>query len=204
MEIEIIDDEAMYSAKQVKKAHMVVNKVFEILAVICPAYKQAWPTDRELAAAKKQWVLAIAANQELTGKLINHGLFKLRKRNLPFIPSPGEFIQLCMPTHEELSLPIPQKAFEEACRNCHPACTPNWTHETIYAAAMATGSHELSTLPSIRIFPVFERNYEIAIRNYVDGKKVRIPKALPEMVQNKPNPVIARMHLEKIRKILKG
>ena len=186
----------------IKKYTVIVNHIFEILLSICPAYDNAWKNQEEMNNTKKQWLIALLDSNHLNLKCINRGILKLRQRNLPYIPSPGQFIELCKPTAEDLSLPSAQKAFEEACRNCHPLSEKKWTHETIYAAAMATGSYELSRLPSAKVFPLFERNYEIAMRNYVNGERVDIPKALTEVVQNKSNPAIAKLHLDKIRNIL--
>lgn len=204
MEIDVFDFDHDFSDMQLKKARVAVNQIFQVLAAICPAYKQAWPTDKELAAAKKEWAIALASDKNLNVKMVNHGLYKLRKKDLPFVPSPGEFLELCKPTPGDLGLPDARKAYEEACRNAHPISQPDWSHQVVYAAALSTGFYELSRLPSSQTYPIFEKNYEKALCDYVNGQKVTIPKAIVEDVQKKANPDIARKYISDIKEILKG
>jgi len=43
-------------------AKNIINKVFDQLSVIFPAWKHAWPTEKELSAAKMEWTKAFNEN----------------------------------------------------------------------------------------------------------------------------------------------
>ena len=48
--------------KQIDEASaLVINAVFRELQSCCPAWRQAWPDDKALAAAKKSWTKAFMA-----------------------------------------------------------------------------------------------------------------------------------------------
>ena len=70
-------------------AKLVINKVFNELSVIFPAWKNAWPTEKEMDMAKLQWTKAFVENNISTIEQIQYGFKKARQSDTDFLPSPG-------------------------------------------------------------------------------------------------------------------
>ncbi|QDP52098.1 MAG: putative replication protein P [Prokaryotic dsDNA virus sp.] len=94
-------------------AKNIINKVFDQLSVIFPAWKHAWPTDKELSAAKMEWTKAFNENEINTLEQIKHGFAKARKSESDFLPSCGKFISWCSPSPEDLGYPTEQQALRD-------------------------------------------------------------------------------------------
>jgi len=182
----------------------VVNKLFVELQSIFPAWKQAWPNDEALTAAKKSWIKGFMAAGIDTIEQIRFGIEQCRKSGGDFAPSVGRFIRWCEPTPEMLGLPDAAKAYREACANAHPAAERNWSHPAVHHAACETGFYELTNMPEERSRKLFDRNYAITVRMVMTGEPLReIPLALPETVSVRTEEV-GRSALDRLRSIVKG
>lgn len=95
-------------------AKSIINKVFDQLAVIFPAWKHAWPTDKELSAAKMEWTKAFNENGINTLDQVKYGFMKARRSESDFLPSCGKFISWCSPSAEDLGYP----SEHDALRSC--------------------------------------------------------------------------------------
>lgn len=180
----------------------VVNALFKELQSIFPAWKQAWPDDKALQAAKRSWVKGFMSEGITTLEQIRYGLQQCRKSGCDFAPSVGRFIFWCRPTAEMLGLPCDDKAYREACENSHPSrmATAIWSHQGVYHAACETGFYTLNSVPAEKSRPIFIRNYSITIRMLVAGEKLRsIPLALPEKVDGRRTPEVGRAALAAMR-----
>ena len=161
----------------------VVNSLFAELQCIFPAWKQAWPDEDSLKAAKRSWIKGFMAAGINSLEQIRFGIQQCRRSGGDFAPSVGRFIKWCEPTPEMLGLPDAAKAYREACANAHPAAERNWSHPAVHHAACETGFYELANLPEERSHKLFERNYAITVRAVMTGEPLReIPLALPETV----------------------
>jgi hypothetical protein len=171
-----IDDNNHSMDNQTKE---IVNKIFKAFAAIFPAFKQAWPTSDILAAAKEQYIKALIENNISDINHIKIGIKKARNCGSVFVLSPGQFIAWCKPTPEDYGLPGIEEAYKEACRNAHPSQTSkSWSHDAIKHAAIQTGYFELRTMPAAQTKPLFVRNYEISMRQFMDGEVSDIKKAI--------------------------
>jgi hypothetical protein len=94
-------------------AKNIINKVFDQLSVIFPAWKHAWPTEKELSAAKMEWTKAFNENEINTLDQIKYGFAKARKSETDFLPSCGKFISWCNPSPEDLGYPSEQRALRD-------------------------------------------------------------------------------------------
>ena len=94
-------------------AKSIINKVFDQLSVIFPAWKQAWPTDKELSSAKMEWTKAFSENKISTLEQVKFGFVKARRSQSDFLPSCGKFISWCTPTAEDLGYPSEYNALRE-------------------------------------------------------------------------------------------
>ncbi|WP_312272256.1 replication protein P [Pseudomonas sp.] len=183
----------------------VVNSLFKQLQAIFPAWKQAWPDDAALDAAKKSWIKGFMAAGITSIEQIRFGVQQCRASGTPFAPSIGQFIKWCEPTAEMLGLPSADKAYAEACRNAHPSADRHWTHAAVMHAANETGFYNLNTLKEDESKKLFNRNYDIACRMVAKGEPLKeIPKALPSEVSVPAKPETVNRELAKMRAMLKG
>lgn len=181
----------------------VVERIFIQLQAIFPAWKQAWPDDTALAAARRSWTRGLMDAGINTVEQVRFGVEQCRRSGKEFAPSIGQFIQWCQPTPEMLGIPNVDTAYHEACRNAHPAAEQKWSHPAVYHAACQAGLYELAHLPERESRYVFERAYLVTVRAIMAGKELpEIPKALPK----KPpviNPEVGRAAIAELRAALK-
>ena len=95
-------------------AKNIINKVFDQLSIIFPAWKYNWKTDQEISSAKMEWTKAFNENDITTLEQIKFGFAKARQSESDFLPSPGKFISWCKPSPEDLGYPSEQ----ESLRKC--------------------------------------------------------------------------------------
>jgi len=149
----------------------VVNALFKELQAIFPAWKQAWPDDEALKAAKRSWIKAFLAAGINQLEQIRYGLQNCRQIGGDFAPSVGKFIKWCQPTPEMLGIPSHDKAFREALENAHPSRfgARTWSHASVRHAALQCELHNLGDLIPEKASKVFDRAYDITIRRLVQG-----------------------------------
>lgn len=94
-------------------AKNIIDKVFDQLSVIFPAWKHALPTEKDLSLAKMEWTKAFNENNINSLEQIKLGFKKARASESDFLPSCGRFISWCNPTPEDLGYPSEQKALKE-------------------------------------------------------------------------------------------
>lgn len=182
----------------------VVNKLFAELQSIFPAWKQAWPTEQALIAAKRTWIKGFMRAGISTLEQIQFGIERCRESGAEFAPSVGRFVHWCQPSPAMLGLPEPGRAYREACANSHPAATPTWSSPAVYHAACETGFYELANLAEEKSRRLFERNYAATVRMLLAGEPLReIPKALPASV-SVCTPEIGQAALAGLRRAVRG
>lgn len=149
----------------------VVNALFRELKAIFPAWKQAWPKDEDVDAAKRSWVKGFIAAEINTLEQIRYGLLNCRQIGGDFAPSVGKFIKWCQPTPEMLGIPSHDRAFREALENSHPSRFGNrfWSHVAVRHAALQCEIHNLCDQIPEKASKVFDRAYDITIRRLVKG-----------------------------------
>lgn len=94
-------------------AKSIINRVFDNLAIIFPAWQYNWKTQQQIDGAKREWTKAFIENNICTMEQISHGFSKARKSETDFLPSCGKFISWCAPSPEDLGYPSEQKALEQ-------------------------------------------------------------------------------------------
>lgn len=165
--------EVQAPAKQLdQRTTRVVNALFLELQAIFPAWKQAWPDDDALMAAKRSWIKSFAAAGINTLEQIRFGIQKCRLLGTDFAPSSGKFIKLCQPTPEEMGIPPLARALAEALENFHPsrAGARHWTHAAVRHAALQCEAQNLGSMEVERAEKVFARAYDMTIRMLVAGE----------------------------------
>ncbi|WP_062390754.1 replication protein P [Pseudomonas abietaniphila] len=185
----------------------VINALFRELMAIFPAWKQAWPDQEAIGAAKATWTKAFMAENITKIEQIRFGIEQCRKLGSDFAPSVGKFIKLCQPTPQMLGIPPLEKAFREACRNAHPmmAGKGKWSHNAVWHTAKECGFEPLNRLETSLALKLFERNYVITIRRLVDGLPLQsMPLALPAKAEARRTPDVGNNALSKIRAMRAG
>jgi len=152
------------------------------------------------------WASVLAG---MTGAQIAAGLNHLVTARLAWPPTAPEFLSFCeaKPTAESLGLPRADKAFAEACTNSHPSAqkVAKWSHDCVYHAATETGFYALNNMKEEESRKLFSRNYEIAVRDFIDGKHMRsIPLALPESIPAERDEETAAEAIKAMRAIVRG
>lgn len=99
-------------------AKSIIDRVFNNLAIIFPAWKHNWKSDdpkdpdKVLRSAKREWTKAFVENNISTMEQIKFGFAKARKSESDFLPSCGKFISWCTPSAEDLGYPSEQQALK--------------------------------------------------------------------------------------------
>ena len=94
-------------------AKSIINRVFDNLAIIYPAWQYNWKTQQQIDGAKREWTKAFIENNICTMEQISCGFAKARKSETDFLPSPGKFIGWCTPSPEDLGYPSEQQALRK-------------------------------------------------------------------------------------------
>ncbi len=94
-------------------AKSIINRVFDNLAIIFPAWQYNWKTQDQIDGAKREWTKAFIENKICTMEQISYGFAKARKSGSDFLPSCGKFISWCTPSAEDKGFPSEQKALEQ-------------------------------------------------------------------------------------------
>lgn len=186
-------------------AAQVVGALFRELKAIFPAWRQAWPTADDEAAARRCWIKAFADAGLCDINAIRGGIVKSRRAGRSFMPSVGEFISWCRPAPEQLGCPSVRTAYLQACRLAHPSADRSSAHPAVWHAACEVGLSVLCELPEQKSRPLFERAYGITMGMLLRGDPLReIPKALPESVSVPASPERVRSALNEMRRRLAG
>lgn len=92
----------------------IINILFLELSGIFPAFKQAWPTQREYNAAKRNWVKAMIAAGINKTEMLRWGLMRCRESESNFVITPGQFIKWCYPRPQYIGFPATEDAYRIA------------------------------------------------------------------------------------------
>jgi len=158
----------------------VVNSVMERLQTIFPAWKVAYPTERAWKLAKQEWTKALAESGCVTEQMLSTGFNNARKSEIPFFPSPGQFISWCQPIPENYGLPSKETALNEVIRHLPPG------HAIVLVAAKQT-KFERSTLDADAYAKVFYRAYEILFRKLMNGEQIEtVQRGISDKSNEKP------------------
>lgn len=147
----------------------IVNQLFEKLVRIKPAFKHAWPTEHEFNMVKREWIASFKDNNIHSLNHVKKGYEKLRDAPSAFIPSPGEFVELCKQSHDFLDW---RKAYDVAYRIMRKEVLNDFSKdqiEIIKHAIKQSDRHFLKNYSKNQTEPVFKYNYEIAVRDFVNG-----------------------------------
>lgn len=166
------------------QARLVIDDLFDRLKAIYPAWRQAWPTDSEFNAAKREWIAEFMRAGIRRIEQIQHGLRLAAQDRGAFVPAVGVFVGWCFDPGA-FGLPTAEKAYSQAMRNTHVAqvADARWTHAAIYHAAVAAGFHSLQNLNRELGFKRFDKCYQEQCRRLGRGETLA-----PAPIAALPNP----------------
>lgn len=84
-----------------------VDRLFERLKAIFPAWKSAFAEEKDYHEAKRVWTQALFNNGISTAAQFKTGLQQAEKSASPFFPSVGQFIEWCKSGNEHAALGLP-------------------------------------------------------------------------------------------------
>lgn len=152
----------------------VVNQLFKHMLAMSPAFKQAWPTESEFSETKREWMIAFKEANINSIERLQRGLKHFRMSPSPFIPSPGQFVEMCKLTHEDVGAPDVHQAFTEVMAYDQKLRfseeIPKLSHPCVKYAYELAGGFFLRTNTRLKAFSEFQRCYDEAISAYADGK----------------------------------
>ena len=156
-------------------ATVEINKVFEQLKTIFPAWPQAFPTQSSLNLAKNVWSKALIEAGVTSKEQLAIGFMKARRSQQDFMPSCGKFIAWCKLEPEDFGLPCVEQAY---LLTIHHRITPD-IHPAVKIAAKKT-KYERSTLKADEYKKVFSYTYQQLFERVMRGEsiEIEIPKAL--------------------------
>ena len=95
------------------QAAQVFNELFKQLRATFPASMANIKTQEDLNEFRRQWVLAFSENGIRTIEQVNAGMKIARQQEIPFLPSPGQFIKWCkQEDYASLGLPTENELYE--------------------------------------------------------------------------------------------
>jgi hypothetical protein len=165
----------------------VVNKLFVLFYALCRGFEKQYEDPKKLNIEKTQWIRAFMDMGYNTLERVKYGIKHFRFETPINTPTIGQFLKWCQPTTEDLGFLSKEQAYKKAFEIISPYNQAS-EYKDISAEQLAiirhaiqqTGSHELKTLPASKSQPIFERNYEIALRDYNSGKLKPISKAVTD------------------------
>ncbi|MEI9749667.1 replication protein P [Moellerella wisconsensis] len=101
------------------QAAQIFNELFKQLRATFPASMANIKTQEDLNEFRRQWVLAFSENGIRTIEQVNAGMKIARQQEIPFLPSPGQFIKWCkQEDHAALGLPDEGQLYDMFKKYC--------------------------------------------------------------------------------------
>ncbi|POR72833.1 replication protein P [Pseudomonas syringae] len=151
----------------------VIDELFLRLRGACGAWRQSWPTEEVMNAAKLEWLAEFMRSGINSMDQLRHGMRMVSASKSAFVPAPGVFVSWCF-APEGLGLPSVEVAYSQALRNSHPGMEGRgkWFHPAIYHATAAAGFMSLQTLPRELGIARFEQKYSEQCRKIWRGEEL--------------------------------
>lgn len=107
--------------------------------------------------------------------------FKRSATDNPWMPNPGEFVELCRESLVK-GAPDSREAYQEACKNAGFLSEANWSHPAVYVAGKAAGWFDLRNKPEKETWSIFKQAYKDALARVVAGEDLSlfVPAAMIE------------------------
>ena len=180
--LEVKREESQY--EQILDPHVndVVNKIFLVFYANCVGFDTQFKDTQKLSLVKSEWVSEFSKiGFNAIGK-IQRGIDKTRSTSPINIPRLAEFISWCKPSSDDLGLWTKEQAYKRVFPILRKEAMDISDDQSaiINHAIKETGIYDLKNHSESKTRPLFEHNYEIAVRDFLSGKLKPIPKALED------------------------
>ncbi|WP_299942242.1 replication protein P [uncultured Microbulbifer sp.] len=160
------------------------------MAGIKPGWRAAFPDQSAIAAAKNQWLLALMEAGISDWRVIEGGLAELRQGPGAFLPSTGDFIEMCRKASlQDWNVPSESEAFSLLQRFFGPRHVKrDFTklNPAVYAAYRYMDWSVVSQMPAKEQKAAFREAWKRVRQDLTKGKRLPKPPAQDRMLEEKP------------------
>lgn len=186
----------------------LVDQVFIKFALLCREYDAMYADKRRENAEKLQWTLSFTKHNLKTKHQIQDALDQTELHKWGKPPQLGQFLEWCKPSFRKLGLLDKHQAYDLAIkvnRQFGESIPMSETQSMVLRRAINnTGSFTLRNLPESQTRPAFERNYEIIVNQWIEGKLEDIPIGLEdktdETIELKKQKAVIKDEFKSIKK----
>ena len=187
LQIQALPSDSQTPAGQTKKDVFspdtieAINGVYELLAInYGNQFNSAFPSTERSNLAKRLWAKHLSTYPKALLLAVAEDIVAKET----FLPSLATFKSYCDKAHSLYGLPDAHRAYVEACRAPKPKANFNWSHPAVFYAGLATDWFFIESEAESRVFPVFQRNYDLLCERVMKGEDLKPPvlKALPEEI----------------------
>lgn len=161
----------------------IVNKIFVFFYSICRGFDKQYQDPKRLNVEKTQWIRAFMDVGFKTLEQIQLGIKKCRIESPINTPTIGQFIKWCTATTEDMGLLTKEQAFNRSSEFIREGNLSDLSVEQnilLKHAIKESDRFFLKNNPMSKTQPVFYRNYEIVLRDFINGKLKPISKAIED------------------------
>jgi hypothetical protein len=166
-----------------QKAVEIVNKIFVFFYGTCRGFEKQFQDPNKLKIEKAQWFRAFTDENFTDMRRINLGIKKCRLESPINTPTIGQFMAWCTPTPGDLGLLSKEQAFNRSAEFIRDGNLKDLSDEQnmlLEHSIRESDRYFMRNNPMTKTQPVFYRNYEIALRDFMTGKLQPIPKGLED------------------------
>ena len=180
---------------------LVVNRLFNFFEANCPGYdKQYKGNESKLKMQKINFARAFMEEGISQIEQLELAIKKCRRESPINTPTVGQFLNWCKPSAEDLGLLPKEQAYNRAYQLMRDGDLAGISAEQLKILQHAiheSDRHFLKNNSMLKTQPVFYRNYEIAVRDFIADKFKPIAKGIEDKSSEKAE-------IEKQNEIKKG
>lgn len=187
-----------------QQAAILVNKIFNGLKAIFPAWAAAIKDQDYQNQAKAEWLKGLIENRITTDYQIEAGFVKARAHNSPFLPSIGQFVQWCNDCH-----PTMEASYGELLKYMRGEITAHELHPLVYHTIYKNMDYyQFKRLPINDALNVFKFSYRATIEQITAGEPMlKAPPPAPQIehdADRQASPEIVAAERAKMMEMLKS
>jgi hypothetical protein len=161
----------------------LVEYVFAKFYMLCRGTDVLYADPKRLLAEKTQWQSTFTREGYSSVDHIRKALLKLERHRYPNPPQLGEFLAWNESTPDDLGLLTKEQAFNRSAEYMRDGDLKDLSAEQNMLLGLAVKESDryfLRNNAATKTQPVFYRNYEIILRNFLAGKIEPVPKGIED------------------------
>ena len=164
----------------------LVEYVFAKFYLLCRGADALFSDVKRLHAEKTQWQSCFSREGYTSIEHIRKGLLRLERHKYPNPPQLGEFLSWNMASGEDYEFLSKEQAYKRAYQIMRDGDVTGLSVEQVLIirhTIRESDSHFLKNNSMTKTQPVFYRNYEISVRDFILGKLKDIPKGIEDKTE---------------------